>query len=516
MRYFHIGGRHDVYVYPWYIAEFSHTQDFKRVFGDATSSSFFVIRNGFLDWYYDTESSSRVAELLFRKLLEEEKFFETVISSIYKYSEELTAFSDKVSALKSVGLLSDRELLSYYEEYVRRLRTLRTWGWVPVFIDGLQVNHLSDYALSELKKHLETIGKTDDLNRYYSVLSSGEKPSEVQKELLARLEMLLKIERIDEGGAVLQLIKSAHTETMAEYPAALALFEKHVKEFGWLTYAYSGPAMTLDDLYELVRDSLKGGEPIQKLKEKALNHYSEVKQEKQRIIKGAKIPPRLEHIFRMLSELMFIKDYRKGIYQYSYLAMDIVMQELARRLGMTLKEVKFFTYEEVSDALLHGKKEHYRTLAAQRLKECCYIVKDGKITVYQGDECTKLIAEHLKGMKTPSATDTNEVKGMIAYEGKVQGIAKIVLLKKDIAKMNEGDILVSAATNPDLIIAMKRAAGIVTDTGGIISHAAIVSRELKKPCVVGTQFATKVIHDGDFVELDADKGIIRIIEHYKD
>jgi len=56
---------------------------------------------------------------------------------------------------------------------------------------------------------------------------------------------------------------------------------------------------------------------------------------------------------------------------------------------------------------------------------------------------------------------------------------------------------------------MKRAIAIVTDEGGLLSHAAIVSREIGKPCIVGTKIATKVLKDGDLVEIDADKGIIR-------
>jgi pyruvate,water dikinase len=66
-------------------------------------------------------------------------------------------------------------------------------------------------------------------------------------------------------------------------------------------------------------------------------------------------------------------------------------------------------------------------------------------------------------------------------------------------------------TVPDLVSAMKRAAAIVTDEGGVTCHAAIISRELKKPCIIGTKVATKVFKDGDLVEVDANKGIVRII-----
>ena len=73
----------------------------------------------------------------------------------------------------------------------------------------------------------------------------------------------------------------------------------------------------------------------------------------------------------------------------------------------------------------------------------------------------------------------------------------------------KGQILVSGKTNPNLIAAMKRAAAIVTDQGGLTSHAAIVSRELKIPCVVGTKIATEVLKNGDQVEVDANQGIVR-------
>ncbi len=78
--------------------------------------------------------------------------------------------------------------------------------------------------------------------------------------------------------------------------------------------------------------------------------------------------------------------------------------------------------------------------------------------------------------------------------------------------MQKGDILVSIATDPDIVPAMKKAAAIVTEQGGVTSHAAIVSRELGTPCVIGTKIATKVFKDGDLVEVDAVKGIVKLIK----
>ncbi|MEK0369418.1 MAG: PEP-utilizing enzyme [Nitrosopumilus sp.] len=106
----------------------------------------------------------------------------------------------------------------------------------------------------------------------------------------------------------------------------------------------------------------------------------------------------------------------------------------------------------------------------------------------------------------------SELKGKSVFKGKAKGNVRILIRKKDIDNLKEGEILVSPMTTPDFVPAMKKAAAIITDEGGITCHAAIVSRELKKPCIVGTKIATQVLKDGDLVEVDAEKGIVRILK----
>ncbi len=111
-----------------------------------------------------------------------------------------------------------------------------------------------------------------------------------------------------------------------------------------------------------------------------------------------------------------------------------------------------------------------------------------------------------------SETDVVEIRGQIASTGQARGKVKIVWTKEDNGKIEEGDILVSPMTRPDFLPAMKIADAFVTDEGGITCHAAIVSREMKKPCIIGTKNATAILHDGDEVEVDADNGIVRILK----
>jgi pyruvate,water dikinase len=109
-----------------------------------------------------------------------------------------------------------------------------------------------------------------------------------------------------------------------------------------------------------------------------------------------------------------------------------------------------------------------------------------------------------KGKKTG-----RPVEGTTAYPGRVRGTVRILRIAKDVQKVRRGDVLVAAMTFPHFIAAMERAAAFVTDEGGILCHAAIVSREMKKPCVIGTKVATHVLRDGDRVFVDATKGTIK-------
>lgn len=107
--------------------------------------------------------------------------------------------------------------------------------------------------------------------------------------------------------------------------------------------------------------------------------------------------------------------------------------------------------------------------------------------------------------------EVKEVKGQTAYPGKVSGTVKRLSRREDMRYFKEGQIIVASTTTPDFLPAMKIAGAIISEHGGIICHAAITSRELKIPCVVGVTGATQILKDGMEVEVDAGEGIIKIL-----
>ncbi len=130
----------------------------------------------------------------------------------------------------------------------------------------------------------------------------------------------------------------------------------------------------------------------------------------------------------------------------------------------------------------------------------------GKLYIVQARAITTLkLGEKIKKEEVKGHIIT---KGLPASPGVVTGPVKIVLDLSELEKVQKGDVLVTKMTNPDMVPAMKKAAAIVTDEGGMTCHAAIVSRELGIPSVVGTGNITELVNDGDLVTVDATKGLV--------
>jgi len=359
--------RKDMYIYPWYISDLAATSRMKEVVGVNVSQAFMVIVNDFLNFYYDEDSSNKIGRAIFDKIVADKNFFQKVINNIYKYSDELLAFCGHIPAKERLASMDHKELLVIYKEYIDRLEDLRIWGFVPVFLDGMDINFLTDYIQEKLKKHLESIGQVDHLSQYYSILSSSEKTSEVQAEELARLGLLLEISKAKNAEQILAFIKNKDIEALTKEKIVCQLLNKHLQDFGWLTYGYAGPIMQMDYLLKSLNNCLSLGD-IKEQKDTIVSHYDNVTKEKEELIKKIKLPEEAVYLFKVSSEFMFIKDYRKGIYQKSYVAMDKVMAELAHRLGISLKGIRFTVIDDVKEGLLNHKD--YKDIIKKRLQKC--------------------------------------------------------------------------------------------------------------------------------------------------
>jgi phosphohistidine swiveling domain-containing protein len=201
------------------------------------------------------------------------------------------------------------------------------------------------------------------------------------------------------------------------------------------------------------------------------------------------IPEPLKGLCDELKELVYFRTDRTDKYYETLALSQEVFKEVAGHLNISFRELENYDAESIING--HPKKFD---------KPYSYFHLNGEIIIKKG--------QFIKFSKILNT----EVRGTSAFDGKVQGRVKIVHNPKEINKVNPGDILVTQMTFPAFISAMQKAAAFITDEGGITCHAAIIAREMKKPCIVGTKIATKVLKDGDMVEVDAERGVVTIIK----
>ncbi len=237
---------------------------------------------------------------------------------------------------------------------------------------------------------------------------------------------------------------------------------------------------------------------------------SELKQREENfnsVITKFNISGELLELVKLLREYVYLRSYRLEMLNKSNQAIQPLLEKIGRQIGLTLAEVCALTAEEIT-AALKGTDLPPKTDIQDRL--CGYIYLE------QGENY-KIFTQNLREIKEiefgkeKNYSEVKEITGTTGCKGKITGKVRVILNKADISFLQKGEVLVTAMTTPEYIMAMEKASAIVTDEGGVLCHAAIVSREMNKPCVIGAGISTKVFKTGDLVEVDGEKGTVRKI-----
>jgi len=208
-----------------------------------------------------------------------------------------------------------------------------------------------------------------------------------------------------------------------------------------------------------------------------------------------------------LSWIIEMRDDRKSLMN----KMDVLMNEAVRGLYRNWKIDEGMSFNSFGFDVLRGKK-----FVLENIEKVKKRGGDFVNLYYGGNEYLERfenLEEEFGGAESleEPRNDVKFIKGQVANKGKVKGFARIIHDPTMNHSFMEGEILVTGMTRPEFVPLMKKAGAIVTNEGGIACHAAIVCRELDKPCIIGTKNATEIIRDGDLVEVDGDEGIVRIL-----
>lgn len=281
----------------------------------------------------------------------------------------------------------------------------------------------------------------------------------------------------------------------------LQKIQKHVKKYSWIEIAnFVGDSLTIDRLFE------------------QMNHINEVSEvEEIRYTKNKPVSDRLKFVAQCMHDIGYIK---QGGAEYFSIFSDKVrpfINAIAKKIGLNYEEIIHLSITEIDQALkgkLSNKEIRERVKRRTKKDEWALISdKHGKSILIEDREDVRL----LYNLMIPKADQSmKELVGQVGNKGKCTGNAKVIMNNREFHKMETGDILVTTMTTPDFVILMQKSGAIITDEAGLLSHAAIISREFGIPCIVGTKKATLIIKDGDLVEVDANKGIVKILKRAKE
>ena len=324
---------------------------------------------------------------------------------------------------------------------------------------------------------------------YLEILSAPIKPSFFQEEEL-------------------ELLKTALIKKNNEKEKAI---ENHAKKYCWLLNSYGGnrilkTAYFKNKLEELTKQG-KAGTLIKRIKKNLKNNLNR----KQALIEKTSFSNKIIAISEKLAESIWWQDLRKGyIWRLNYW-LDIFLKEISKRHEWDFQELIWCHMEELED-ICRGKKLNKLRIAARKKYYLYYAGKNSKIKTANAAKVTALEKKYLD---TGDKSEIKKITGLTVSKGKTKKIrGKVRIIYNPFTagkKFKDGEILVTGMTSPEFVILMRKAKAIITDQGSMVCHAAIVSREFKIPCIVKTKIATKILRDGDFVEVDVTKGVVKKI-----
>lgn len=423
------------------------------------------------------------------------------------------------NGLKSIKkwLLPDKKRKSVVAEYYSTIKHIRK---LSAYIQSLPINN-SDYnkvralALQWQREYYRFWSLTDifEVANYASPLYLKKELANLvpSQELDSVMETLLAPEKLsfnqESQKELLQL------KLKAKSAAALkSSLKNYAKKWFWLNNSYyESVDLGPEYFWEKIKN-LNANKAKKELKD-ILNYGLHIKTKKQETAKKYRLPPPIIKLGQILSLSIWLQDHRKAYAWQASHTIHKLSRHLSYQLGVPMENLLDYSADEWNLAFKTGAKVSAKVLG-ERKKLFVFYSTTKFYTFYTGKKAKQIAKQFSNFHFSQIDNKSNVLAGTVVSKTvrPVKGKVRVLHSPREVINMKKGEILVTGMTSPDYIHAMRIAGAIITDTGGLMSHAAVVSRELKIPCIVGTKIATKVLKNGDLVKVDADLGKVTIIK----
>ncbi|HLD06201.1 MAG TPA: PEP-utilizing enzyme [Candidatus Nanoarchaeia archaeon] len=401
--------------------------------------------------------------------------------------------------------LQDKQWLRWYRKKISEQP--RRW-------ERWKKQHPAVGGLPELCEHVREAGDLlIEMNLYYH-LSTGvdryfeEKIQEIGFPLTAEERTLLTVSR---KPSVLMRHDDLALRLKGKLPAyqRLTLRQKaslkRCYQAGYFLHAgYGGVRLwILEDEYRFIQQSSRQQlEKQQQQRQADRKAFHRLK---------SRLPAALRHWLSIFQYFSQVRDERKSMQQKVFYCQAECLERISSLTGIPRPDLEYLSWKEFTPELLQDNDQLKRIIDERKRgylwiwsRETRHLFWTGKAARQAYQKYSVQARQRLKGIR--------QLSGQCACPGVASGYVRVVRNALQIKDYKSGSILVTGMTSPDFVPLMKKSAAIITELGGITCHAAIVARELGKPCILGTRIAMRVLRDGDLVEVDADKGVVKIIK----
>lgn len=421
----------------------------------------FIPEGGLHNYYVRTDELNRITKKFARYVLKQN--IQKFSSDYEKVLKELLAWSAKINQ-QDFSKLSDIKLRGLIHRVSMRLAYYGEWQF------------LSFIALEGIVKDAERfVQSQENLKNFLPALSTPHRETKIMK---ARLELLeIAISPINREERI----------------------KKYCTKYPWL------------NMYEFIDSVLDPKEvrkrlPRKRSAERELKNYQKSRKENLKAFKNLLSvvkDPKRKKLLLAANRFSYLKEMRDDYRRPSYMLFRPFWNEVAKRTKLRFIETNYLLADELEKAITKPSVK-WKALARRRMKNFAFELSEGKFSIHSDQKSIDALRS-----RVTRYSKNEEITGMVAFPGKIRGRVKIIYHKGDFAKFAKGDVLVTAMTHPEFLPIMRQSSAIVTDEGGITCHAAIVAREMQKPCIIGTKRATKTLKSGDLVEVDATRGMVK-------
>lgn len=396
--------------------------------------------------------------------------FENFADSTLEICKDFLEISDEINR-KDLGKLSRRELKELFARSQNAVKKLSP----------------SLFGFMLVQKDLKGILKKElgerDFEDYFDKLARKKKLNENEKEERNLLRIAAKVK------------KDGYTDEVEEE------IREHRRKYQWYpVYDYTLEPWDISDFKDRIEDVKDDAEEELSRKKSP----EKIKGEVNEVLEEIDADQELRDWVELVQRYLFLRTYRTNMLRKFYFNILPLIEELGERLKWDKSLVPYLTRAEIEEYLKTGE-EPEKGKAESRKERFLIIKKNDEIKIY---------TKHWKIMETIRDELHKEgievLSGEGIYGGKRRGTVKIVESAED--EITEGDILVSTMTTPDMTPLLKKASAVVTDEGGMTCHAAVISKEMGIPCVMGTENATEKLENDDWVEVNSDDGKVLKVE----